>query len=518
MLVIGLVLGWLIGWFLGRRKGNELQQQIATIEGDLRKRTDELAACRSSSASLQSDFDARIKTAQADAQARTAELDRVRGEAQSRAQALEASLQDCNAQVVDLQGQLAASAAAGAAAATRSGGIDLGAEIAAAPAGFEQQEADDLTQIHGIGPAFAARLASSGIRRYSDLAAADPQELHKALNIREWQKVDTAEWVAEAGTLARRPRQVQIGDDLTTLEGIGPTYATRLRAAGITTYAQLAATDEATLGEIIGAPAWRRINYGDWIDQARLAAAGDKAGLAALQAELFSRKGGDNLDLIEGLGGTGVKALNDAGITTYADLAAKSPDELRQIFSAAGVRAGNFDSWIAEARLRAAGKRVTRATPTRSQAVRSQVVSERSCPQDLEAVEGIGRIYEQRLYAVGIGTYWELGMIPDDELYSVLEVQEFQDVDLTAIKRDAMLLAAQTNSMGHIWDGSEPDDFDILEGIGPVFERRLYAAGICTYAALAATSEAELAEICQAPAFNRPNYGRWIAQARAELA
>ena len=57
--------------------------------------------------------------------------------------------------------------------------------------------------------------------------------------------------------------------------GIGPAYATRLRASGITTYEQLAGSDEDTLTVIIGAPAWRRANYGDWIAQARLAAAGD---------------------------------------------------------------------------------------------------------------------------------------------------------------------------------------------------------------------------------------------------
>ena len=317
--------------------------------------------------------------------------------------------------------------------------------------------------------------------------------------------------------LPARPRKVQIGDDLTRLEGIGPTYALRLRAAGIVTFRQLADADPETLDRIIGAPAWRKVNFGDWTDQARLAADGDEAGLKALQDKLFSRKG-DNLRLIEGVGDTALDALGGAGIKTYADMAATSPDQLREIFHSAGLRAGNFEGWIAEAKLRAAGKRVKRAAPTRSHVVPAGVVQQRSCPQDLEEIDGIGRIYEQRLYNAGIGTFWEVGMVSDDDLTAILDVREFQDVDLAAIKADALRLAQESDTMGHMWDGSVPDDFEILEGIGPVLERRLYAAGICTYEALAEATEELLERIAAAPAFQRPDYQRWIEQARDRLA
>jgi predicted flap endonuclease-1-like 5' DNA nuclease len=80
-----------------------------------------------------------------------------------------------------------------------------------------------------------------------------------------------------------------------------------------------------------------------------------------------------------------------------------------------------------------------------------------------------------------------------------------------------MRLAQETNTIGHTWDGSEPDDFEIFEGIGPVLERRLYAAGICTYESLAAASDALLEHIANAPAFQKPNYQSWIEQARARL-
>jgi predicted flap endonuclease-1-like 5' DNA nuclease len=501
MLLLGIIIGWLLAWLFSRGGRKELEAQVAQLRADLAARDKELADCRGRISSLQTDYDGRIKALDAQLQSSQARLAAAEGDCQARITALQAELEAARNQVRTFQSEAASGIA------SRGVSIDLGATPEPAPM------PDDLTKIRGIGPAFAARLSAAGIRRYTDLAAADPQELAKAADVREWQKVDTSQWAADAKVLAGRPRQIDIGDDLTRLEGIGPTYATRLRAAGITTFAHLAGTDEATLSEIIGAPAWRNVNYGDWIAQAKLAAAGDEAGLKALQDRLFSRKG-DNLLLIEGVGENTAEALRKAGITSYAALAQATPEQLRQILSRAGVRGGNVEAWIAEAKLRAAGKRVKRGG-TRTRTVRG--TAERTCPQDLEPVKGIGRVYEQRLYAVGVGTYWELGMLPEEELAAILEVQNFQDVDLTEIKADAMRLARETDTMGQMWDGSEPDDFEPLEGIGPVLEGRLYAAGICTFAALAATSAERLAEICKAPAFSRPNYARWIEQARERL-
>ncbi len=226
-----------------------------------------------------------------------------------------------------------------------------------------------------------------------------------------WRQVDYYAWIAEARALAEAPRRMVVGDDLTTLEGIGPVYEAKLKHAGIATFAQLAAADEVGLKEIVQAPAWRRVNYGEWIEQARLAAAGDTAGLQALQAELFSR-GGDNIALIAGVGEKTAAVLSAAGITTYLALADSTPENLEEITKAGGVRAGNFDAWIEEAKLRAAGKRVKRTTRGAGVAIGPKV----SCPQDLSRVKGIGSTYETKLYAVGIGTYWELSEIADDGL------------------------------------------------------------------------------------------------------
>ena len=416
-------------------------------------------------------------------------------------------------------GAAAVAAAVGAAAVaglgdtepeTRAGQVAVATSL---PTPAARIEADDLTQIKGIGPKFAAQLNAAGITTYVALAHTPADRLETLTDAPAWRQVDYHAWIAEARALAEAPRRMVVGDDLTTLEGIGPVYEAKLKHAGIATFAQLAAADEAGLKEIVQAPAWRRVYYSDWIEQARLAAAGDTAGLNALQADLFSR-GGDKIALIVGVGEKNAGVLSAAGITTYAALADSTPESLAAITSAAGVRAGNFDAWIEEAKLRAAGKRVKRATRGAGIAIGPKV----SCPQDLSRVKGIGSTYESKLYAVGIGTYWELSEIADEDLVRVLKLQAFQTVDIVAVKTDALKLAEETDSVGRYWDGTPPDDFEQLDGIGEVYERRLYDAGICTFRALSEVSEDRLQEICQAPDWRRPDYAVWIAQAKRLIA
>ena len=177
-------------------------------------------------------------------------------------------------------------------------------------------------------------------------------------------------------------------------------------------------------------------------------------------------------------------------------------------------RLGHYEAWIDEAKLRAAGKRVKRTARGASVTTGVKV----SCPQDLSRVKGIGSIYETKLYAVGIGTYWELSEIADVDLVRVLELQDFQTMDIVAAKADALALAEETDSVGRYWDGTPPDDFEKLEGIGEVYERRLYDAGICTFRGLSEVSAERLQEICQAPDWRRPDYAAWIAQAKRLIA
>jgi len=93
--------------------------------------------------------------------------------------------------------------------------------------------------------------------------------------------------VAETPEVAETPAQA---DDLELIEGIGPKIADILQAAGIVTFADLAAADTSRLAEILEQePNLRMADPGTWPDQAALAAAGDWDAFKALTEQL---KGG----------------------------------------------------------------------------------------------------------------------------------------------------------------------------------------------------------------------------------
>jgi ribosomal protein L30 len=78
-------------------------------------------------------------------------------------------------------------------------------------------------------------------------------------------------------------------DDLQAIEGIGPKIAGLLQDAGITTFAELAATSVARLEEILEAANLNLASPETWPEQAGLAASGDWDALEQLQDQL---KGG----------------------------------------------------------------------------------------------------------------------------------------------------------------------------------------------------------------------------------
>lgn len=94
-----------------------------------------------------------------------------------------------------------------------------------------------------------------------------------------------------AKTKAEKPAPV-VADDLTIVEGIGPKIAELLNAAGISTFAQLAATKPAAIKAVLEA-AGKKFQMHDpatWPKQAALARDGKTAQLAKLQGELKAGK------------------------------------------------------------------------------------------------------------------------------------------------------------------------------------------------------------------------------------
>jgi len=85
------------------------------------------------------------------------------------------------------------------------------------------------------------------------------------------------------------PMPEKSADDLKVLEGIGPKVARILNDAGINSFADLANADAAEVDKVLDANGLQMMDSAGWIEQAKLAAAGDMEGLAKLQDEL---KGG----------------------------------------------------------------------------------------------------------------------------------------------------------------------------------------------------------------------------------
>jgi predicted flap endonuclease-1-like 5' DNA nuclease len=78
-------------------------------------------------------------------------------------------------------------------------------------------------------------------------------------------------------------------DELERIEGIGPKIAAALRAAGITTFAQLADADRAAVEAALENASLRFApSLGTWSRQARLLADGDEAGFKALTGRLIA--------------------------------------------------------------------------------------------------------------------------------------------------------------------------------------------------------------------------------------
>src|SRR5690606_29167412 len=79
---------------------------------------------------------------------------------------------------------------------------------------------------------------------------------------------------------------------------------------------------------------------------------------AAEEKTVAAKSGGDDLKVVEGIGPKIEDILHEAGISTFADLAGKTADEVREILLSHGSRYKMFDpeTWPEQARLAADGK------------------------------------------------------------------------------------------------------------------------------------------------------------------
>jgi len=69
---------------------------------------------------------------------------------------------------------------------------------------YQRTHPDDLTVIKGIGPVYQWKLRDAGVNRYKQLAASDPAQLQRMLDVKEWQRANVESWIEQARDWAQR--------------------------------------------------------------------------------------------------------------------------------------------------------------------------------------------------------------------------------------------------------------------------------------------------------------------------
>lgn len=69
---------------------------------------------------------------------------------------------------------------------------------------YQRTHPDDLTVIKGIGSVYQWKLRDTGFNTYRQLATADPDQLRRMLDIKNWQRVNVESWIEQARDWAQR--------------------------------------------------------------------------------------------------------------------------------------------------------------------------------------------------------------------------------------------------------------------------------------------------------------------------
>ena len=147
----------------------------------------------------------------------------------------------------------------------------------------------------------------------------------------------------------------------------------------------------------------------------------------------------DQLQVVEGIGPKMEEVLKSQGISTWSDLAAKTPGELRTMLDSYGAKykiidpatwaeqaglasAGNWDQLIARQKQLSAGTmEVSSATDSKVEKMLIKMgVLKRYKKDDLKAIEGIGPKIASLLQDAGINTWAKLSVTPVADLQKIL--------------------------------------------------------------------------------------------------
>jgi predicted flap endonuclease-1-like 5' DNA nuclease len=222
---------------------------------------------------------------------------------------------------------------------------------------------------------------------------------------------------------------------------------------------------------------------------------------------------GDDLQIIEGIGPKAAAALHAAGITSFGQIAQTPPADLEAAVRARGVRlVGHANTWPAQAKMALTGDLT--ALEDLKQRIKSGTLHE-----DLTQIEGIGPKVQAALYEAGFTTFAQIAGAAPADLENIVKSKGVRLVGHTdSWPAQAKLLVAgnatSVEELKHrIKGGVLHEDLTQIEGIGPKAQAALYAAGITTFRALAATSQGQLRAALDAAGLRTLQPASWPQQA-----
>ncbi|WP_315849983.1 helix-hairpin-helix domain-containing protein [Mariniblastus fucicola] len=251
------------------------------------------------------------------------------------------------------------------------------------------------------------------------------------------------------------------------IEGIGPKIADVLRSSGIASFTMLSVTSPDRIRELLAEEGGSFVNHDPttWPDQAQLASNGEWDKLRAWQDVLVGgREPGaesiapaeatpvveepaapaDDLTKIEGIGPKIGEALNNAGVTSFAQMASMSSQDIKDILTNSDGTFGNHDSttWPQQAAMAAEGK-WDELNQWQDELDGGKVVTPTE-PDDLTKVEGVGPKVCELLIAGGIPTFQKLSEASVDSIKEILAAEGgmIATMDPTTWPQQAALAAA----------------------------------------------------------------------------
>ncbi len=373
-----------------------------------------------------------------------------------------------------------------------------------------------------------------------------------------------------------KPKTVKGGDDLTKVKGVGDIVADMLKANGITTYADMAATSFERYKELLKANGMSKFrNPSTWAAQAATLAeapveqpkkAAPKAAKApakpkpAKKGKTKAVKGGDDLTMVKGVGDIVADMLKANGITTYADMASTSFERYKELLKANGMsKFRNPSTWaaqaatLAEAPVEQPKKAASKAAkaPAKPKPAKKGKTKAVKGGDDLTKVKGVGDIVADMLKANGITTYADMAATSFERYKELLKangMSKFRNPSTWAAQAATLdeasveqpKKAAATSSGPEVKkkvaandlvatpkvkqmpapvskkSSGANDDLSKIKGIGDKVIEVLNKNGIKSYADVAATSVERFNEILEANKMSRfRDPSGWAEQAAA---